>query len=95
MSVQRECVFLESTPGEWYYILERTDAPRDAYDWLDYAEAFGPFRSESQAHDHLHRHHANPGGSHLMRYTPENKRFRESAGVIALLKKATTGHRRW
>jgi hypothetical protein len=92
MSVLRECVFLESTPGEWFYILERTSAPKDAYDWRDYADAYGPFRTKTAARHHLHSHHSNPGGATNVPYTAGG-RFHNDPVVLELLKRATLSKR--
>lgn len=62
MSTNSNCSFLEVKKGEWYYILEDFNAPKNAWDWREYATAYGPFRDFDTAHQHLHDHHANPGG---------------------------------
>lgn len=62
MSTGLECCFVEREEGKWYYILENWSSPKGAWDWLDYATAYGPFSSEDQAELHLDRNHANPGG---------------------------------
>jgi hypothetical protein len=62
MSTGLECHFEEIAPGTWYYLLENDDAPKMAWDWREYATAYGPFPSEDAANDHLARHHPNPGG---------------------------------
>jgi hypothetical protein len=59
-------LFLERKKGEWYYILERYDSPKGAWDWLDYADAFGPFESEEKTREHLFANHANPGGHSML-----------------------------
>lgn len=61
MSTGLNCDIIQ-TGGRWYYILESGDAPKLAADWYDYAYAWGPFGSEAAALQHLHTHHANPGG---------------------------------
>lgn len=67
MSIQRNCVLFENAPGEWYLILERDDAPRKAYDWLDFADVVGPFGSERATLAHLDRY-SNPGGFQVVRH---------------------------
>ena len=67
MSTGLECLFLEKNDGEWYYILENWNAPKHAWDWLDYATAYGPFNSEAKAREDLSTNHANPGGSSMIR----------------------------
>ena len=66
MSTGLECLFVEREKGKWYYILERYDSPKGAWDWLDYADAYGPFSSEERARKHLYHNHANPGGSSMI-----------------------------
>lgn len=66
MSTGLECEFvcLAAKPvPEWFYILERWDSPKGAWDWHEYAEGYGPFPTLEAAEEHLRRHHANPGGA--------------------------------
>lgn len=63
MSTNSECLFVEPKPGEWYYILESYNAPKNAWDWREYADATGPFSSETAAQEYLSTHESNPGGS--------------------------------
>jgi hypothetical protein len=67
MSTGLECEFLwlqasGKPDGEWFYILQSWDCPVGAWDWHEYATAYGPFNSEDSAHEHLRANHANPGG---------------------------------
>ena len=62
MSTGLECEFIEPQPGRWFYVLEDWSSPKGAWDWREYASAYGPFASQESARDHLQRHHANPGG---------------------------------
>lgn len=62
MSTGLECLFVERNSSEWYYLLERYNSPKNAWDWLDYADAYGPFKSETSAMVHLSTSHPNPGG---------------------------------
>jgi hypothetical protein len=62
MSTGLNCVFLEEKPGRWHYVLEDYNAPKNSWDWMEYAKAYGPFQTEDKAADHLSDHHANPGG---------------------------------
>jgi hypothetical protein len=62
MSTDQACAFIEVQPGHWYYLLEDWDAPKGAYDWREYATAYGPFGTENKAIEHLSDNHANPGG---------------------------------
>ncbi len=74
MSTNSNCEIIEIKTGKWYYILEDYNAPKNAWDWRDYATAYGPFRDEAAALEHLDQNHANPGGystSRLPMGTPE------------------------
>lgn len=74
MSTGLECMFIEPKPNRWYYVLQDWSCPVGAWDWREYAKAYGPFRSENAANEHLRRHHANPGGSSTYEnaaYTPD------------------------
>lgn len=62
MSTGYSCVFVE-TKGRWYYILQRWDCPVGAFDWMEYADCFGPFTDHKAGYVHLRGNHANPGGS--------------------------------
>lgn len=62
MSTNSECLVVEKEPGQWFYVLERSNAPKNAFDWLDYADTTGPFKTEDEAVDHLLKFNANPGG---------------------------------
>lgn len=68
MSTGLNCTYYEVEPGKWYYVLERWDAPKMAWDWREFADCVGPFETEDAAHEHLHDNHANPGGSATLRY---------------------------
>jgi len=66
MSTGQECMFVEEKPGRWHYILEDYNAPKNSWDWMEYARAYGPFQTQDQADQHLSDHHANPGGSFII-----------------------------
>jgi hypothetical protein len=62
MSTNNECEFFQwEKEGNWYYILEHYNAPKNAWDWREHASAYGPFTSQEQAQRHLDCNHANPG----------------------------------
>jgi len=65
MSTNSNCLFVQIKPDQWYYVLEDRSAPKNAWDWREYAEAYGPFPTEEGAHEHLHDNHANPGGAEI------------------------------
>ena len=73
MSTNNECEFIEVQPGVWYYILEDYGAPKNAWDWRDDAEAYGPFDTFEAAYEHLGNNHANPGGFSRIHYTEGRK----------------------
>lgn len=63
MSTNSECLFVQKSTDEWYYILESPFKDDGDYDWLDTAQAYGPFPTEDAADEHLRDNHPNPGGS--------------------------------
>lgn len=73
MSTGLECQFVEYKPGEWFYILERDDAPKNSWDWREFATAYGPFTTQKIADEHLSDNHANPGGYSVVEFDPEAK----------------------
>lgn len=70
MSTGYECEIVEVTPGEWFYVLQNWDCPVGAWDWREYATAYGPFKSEEEAIEHLDNNHANPGGYSVQEWEP-------------------------
>ena len=48
----QELNFIETASGDWFYILERPHAPKDQWDWMDDADAFGPFPTLEAAESH-------------------------------------------
>jgi len=71
MSTGFNCYFTEVTPGEWFYALQDWDCPVGAWDWREFATAYGPFKSMEEARDHLRQNHANPGGYSTYEWSPE------------------------
>lgn len=61
MSTNSNCSFIEVRKGAWYYVLENSNARKNAWDWREAATAYGPFPSKESALDHLDNH-PNPGG---------------------------------
>ena len=59
----RENEFIEPVSGKWFYIIESTDAPKNSWDWREYAECFGPFDTLERAQEHLYDSHADTSGS--------------------------------
>lgn len=70
MSTNSECLFQEVEPGKWYYVLENCSAPKNAWDWREYAACYGPFGAFEAANEHLSRCHANPGGYSKQGFEP-------------------------
>ena len=71
MSTNRECVFIEVEPKQWFYVLENGNAPKDASDWYDFATAYGSFPTFDKALEHLGSNHANPGRFSQLNYHSE------------------------
>lgn len=63
MSTGCNCLFLQVEPQKWYYVLEDSSAPKNAWDWRENSTAYGPFSTEDLADQHLRDNHANPGGA--------------------------------
>jgi hypothetical protein len=68
MSTGLNCEFNEIKPGIWYYLLESGFAPKCAWDWREYATAYGPFPTLEAGEQHLSDNHANPGGHMIEEY---------------------------
>lgn len=83
MSTGLNCEFVEVEPGKWYYLLEDGSAPKMAWDWREFAHAYGPFSLYDEASEHLRRHHANPGGSLTIPYVGGASPDGVLAGLIA------------
>lgn len=73
MSTGYECDIVEVKPGEWFYVLQNWDCPVGAWDWHEFATAYGPFNTEEDAIAHLDQNHANPGGYSVDEYDPDAK----------------------
>lgn len=69
MSTGLECEIIEEAEGVWWYVLMNWDCPRGAWDWREYADAYGPFKTQDEAVDHLRDNHANPGGYSVGSYS--------------------------
>lgn len=63
MSTNSNCLILQVKPDQWFYVLEDRNAPKNAWDWREYATGYGPFPTEEAAEQHLRDFHPNPGGS--------------------------------
>lgn len=69
----QELHFVERANGKWFYLLERRDAPKDAWDWLDYAEVFGPFASYEEAAEHEYRSDSDTSGATVIHFKARGK----------------------
>ncbi len=85
MSTGLECTFIEVKPGRWYYLLEDWDVPKGAFDWREYATAYGPFGTENEAVGRLDDNHANPGG---WSSTPYREGFEPDEVLVRLIDEA-------
>lgn len=91
MSTGLSCDFIEVEPNKWYYLLEHGDAPKNAWDWREYATAYGPFSSQEAADKHLSDNHANPGGYTSIPYQEGFKPDEVLAKLIAKAEPPTSG----
>jgi len=85
MSSGLECQFIEIRKHRWYYLLEDSFAPTGAWDWREYAKAYGPFVNYEAADEHLVENHSNPGG-HSISALPEGKEELDLARAPTLAK---------
>ena len=81
MSTGLNCQLIEPAAGEWYYVLEDSGAPKNSWDWREYATATGPFPTEEACARYLSDHEANPGGYSVIPHTE----FEQDAVYDALL----------
>lgn len=75
MSSGLECQIIQVEQNKWFYLLQDWDCPRGAWDWREYATAYGPFPDSDAAHVHLQENHANPGGHWLLPLDPGVERL--------------------
>lgn len=62
IEVVRDAAGQPVVPPEWYLILEKETAPKAAWDWREYANAYGPFTGQDATLVYLGDNFANPGG---------------------------------
>ena len=65
MSTGLNCDIVQKSTNEWFYILEDWDAPKQSWDWREFATAYGPFPDLEQAKKHLRENQTNPGGHNI------------------------------
>lgn len=73
MSTGFACEVIEASPDNWYVVLQNWDCPVGAWDWHEYATAYGPYSSPDVAMDELHKNEANPGGWVKIPYQADSK----------------------
>ena len=74
----QELHFYETASGDWFYILERQHAPKDMWDWMEFADAFGPFPTYEAAARHEYESPSDTSGSTVVEYVP-NKSIPKNA----------------
>jgi hypothetical protein len=62
----QELHFIEVSAGEWFYVLEHKSAPKDAWDWMENADAFGPFPTLEAAQDHEYQSDSDTSGAEIV-----------------------------
>lgn len=53
MSIDRECVFIQVSQSEWFYLIGPERQEKWDRDWMEEAIAFGPFAGSTYASEHL------------------------------------------
>jgi hypothetical protein len=82
VSTNSECLFIETSPGKWYYVLEDYNAPKNSWDWRENASCAGPFSTEDAAYEHMQANNANPGSSSTEEYTEGDEPDEIMQGLI-------------
>lgn len=101
MSTNSECAFIEVEKGKWYYILEDYNAPKNSWDWMEYATCYGPFPDYEAANTHLSANHPNPGGCSISELPEgvEKQNLEDGSIMKKLIENAHTpkprGHGGW
>lgn len=49
MSTNSNCLFVQTKPNEWFYVLEDRNAPNNTWDWREFATGYGPFEQIGRA----------------------------------------------
>ena len=65
----QELQFIETASGDWFYILERKGAPKDQWDWMDDADAFGPYPTLEAAEDAEYQSDSDTSGSEVVEWS--------------------------
>lgn len=69
MSLQRETEFIEIEGAGWFWVVEDGHAPKDAWDWREYASCRGPFATQAETDADCMRRNGNTGGYSTGRLT--------------------------
>lgn len=64
----QELIFAQNSDMQWFYIIEQRTAPKDAWDWQEYADCFGPFETLEEAQDHEYRSDSDTSGAEIIPY---------------------------
>jgi len=59
-------LFIEPKVGEWYYLQEDPGSPSDAWEWTEYAQAYGPFPTYEAACDDQYENRPRTSGSEVL-----------------------------
>ena len=57
MSSGADCWFTETEPGRWIYGVQHWP-----YGETEEYDEYGPFKTATEAYEHMHANHQNPGG---------------------------------
>lgn len=66
--MSQEMVVVETENREWFYILEDKGAPKDSWDWREYATAYGPFPDIEKALEHEYDSDSDTSGYEIIGY---------------------------
>jgi len=82
--MSRECLFVEPKLGQWFYVLEESNAPKDAWDWREFSTAYGPFPDDTKANLDLVASRANVSGAEII----ANDAYQEDPVLVGLFASA-------
>lgn len=69
-------LFIEPTPGEWYYLQEEPGSPSDAWEWTEYSRAYGPFESYEAACDDQYENRPRTSGAEVWHHDDPAMKYR-------------------
>lgn len=79
----QELQFIEAEAGKWFYVLEDRHAPKDTWDWMEFADAFGPFPSLEAAQDHEYESSSDTSGCEIVDITRSHTISAQARKLIA------------